>query len=100
MFLTKKQRTSVLCVILALLLVVSRDRLLFGGADAAESGRNHNADHAADSSANATPQEADSALPVMDTVELIAQLPIRKRRGLNCTKAQIARSRLQRSFTI
>lgn len=28
-------------------------------------------DHAADSSANATPQEADSALPVMDTVELI-----------------------------
>ena len=69
--LTKKQRTSVLCVILALLLVVSATGCSFAKLTQQKAGEITMPDHAADSSANATPQEADSALPVMDTVELI-----------------------------
>ena len=71
LFLTKKQRTSVLCVILALLLVVSATGCSFAELTRQKAGEITMPDHAADSSANATPQEADSALPVMDTVELI-----------------------------
>ena len=71
LFLTKKQRTSVLCVILALLLVVSATSCSFAELTQQKAGEITMPDHAADSSANATPQEADSALPVMDTVELI-----------------------------
>ena len=71
LFLTKKQRTSVLCVILALLLVVSATGCSFAELTQQKAGEITMLDHAADSSANATPQEADSALPVMDTVELI-----------------------------
>ena len=69
--LTKKQRTSVLCVILALLLVASATGCSFAELTQQKAGEITMPDHAADSSANATPQEADSALPVMDTVELI-----------------------------
>ena len=69
--LTKKQRTSVLCVILALLLVVSATGCSFAELTQQKAGEITMPDHAADSSANATPQETDSALPVMDTVELI-----------------------------
>ena len=71
LFLTKKQRTSVLCVVLALLLVVSATGCSFAELTRQKAGEITMPDHAADSSANATPQEADSALPVMDTVELI-----------------------------
>ena len=71
LFLTKKQRTSVLCVILALLLVVSATGCSFAELTQQKAGEITMPDHAADSSANATPQEADFALPVMDTVELI-----------------------------
>ena len=71
LFLTKKRRTSVLCVILALLLVVSATGCSFAELTRQKAGEITMPDHAADSSANATPQEADSALPVMDTVELI-----------------------------
>ena len=71
LFLTKKQRTSVLCVILALLLVVSATGCSFAELTQQKAGEITMPDHAADSSASATPQEADSALPVMDTVELI-----------------------------
>ena len=71
LFLTKKQRTSVLCIILALLLVVSAAGCSFAELTQQKAGEITMPDHAADSSANATPQEADSALPVMDTVELI-----------------------------
>ena len=71
LFLTKKQRTSVLCVILALLLVVSATGCSFAELTQQKAGEITMSDHAADSSANATPQEADSALPIMDTVELI-----------------------------
>ena len=71
LFLTKKQRTSVLCVILALLLVASATGCSFAELTQQKAGEITMPDHAADSSANATPQEADSALPVMDTVELI-----------------------------
>ena len=71
LFLTKKQRTSVLCVILALLLVVSATGCSFAELTQQKAGEITMPDHAADSSANATPQEAGSALPVMDTVELI-----------------------------
>ena len=71
LFLTKKQRTSVLCVILALLLVVSATGCSLAELTQQKAGEITMPDHAADSSANATPQEADSALPVMDTVELI-----------------------------
>lgn len=71
LFLTKKQRTSVLCVILALLLVVSATGCSFAELTQQKAEEITMPDHAADSSANATPQEADSALPVMDTVELI-----------------------------
>ena len=71
LFLTKKQRTSVLCVILALLLVVSATGCSFAELTQQKAGEITMPDHAADSSANATPQETDSALPVMDTVELI-----------------------------
>ena len=71
LFLTKKQRTSVLCVILALLLVVSATGCSFAELTQQKAGEITMPDHAADSSANATPQEADSTLPVMDTVELI-----------------------------
>ena len=71
LFLTKKQRTSALCVILALLLVVSATGCSFAELTQQKAGEITMPDHAADSSANATPQEADSALPVMDTVELI-----------------------------
>ena len=71
LFLTKKQRTSVLCVILALLLVASATGCSFAELTQQKAGEITMPDHATDSSANATPQEADSALPVMDTVELI-----------------------------
>ena len=71
LFLTKKQRTSVLCIILALLLVASATGCSFAELTQQKAGEITMPDHAADSSANATPQEADSALPVMDTVELI-----------------------------
>ena len=71
LFLTKRQRTSVLCVILALLLVASATGCSFAELTRQKAGEITMPDHAADSSANATPQEADSALPVMDTVELI-----------------------------
>lgn len=71
LFLTKKQRTSVLCVILALLLVASATGCSFAELTRQKAGEITMPDHAAVSSANATPQEADSALPVMDTVELI-----------------------------
>ena len=71
LFLTKKRRTSVLCVILALLLVVSATGCSFAELTQQKAGEITMPDHAADSSASATPQEADSALPVMDTVELI-----------------------------
>lgn len=71
LFLTKKQRTSILCVILALLLVASATGCSFAELTRQKAGEITMPDHAADSSANATPQEADSALPVMDTVELI-----------------------------
>lgn len=71
LFLTKKHRTSVLCVIQALLLVVSATGCSFAELTQQKAGEITMPDHAADSSANATPQEADSALPVMDTVELI-----------------------------
>ena len=71
LFLTKKQRTSVLCVILALLLVASATGCSFAELTQQKAEEITMPDHAADSSANATPQEADSALPVMDTVELI-----------------------------
>ena len=71
LFLTKKQRTSVLCVILALLLVMSAAGCSITELTRQKSGEITMPDHAADSSVNATPQEADSALPVMDTVELI-----------------------------
>lgn len=71
LFLTKKQRTSVLCVILTLLLVASATGCSFAELTQQKAGEITMPDHAADSSANATPQEADSALPVMDTVELI-----------------------------
>ena len=71
LFLTKKQKTSVLCVILALLLVASATGCSFAELTQQKAGEITMPDHAADSSANATPQEADSALPVMDTVELI-----------------------------
>lgn len=71
LFLTKKQRTSVLCVILAFLLVVSATGCSFAELTQQKAGEITMPDHAADSSANATPQEADSTLPVMDTVELI-----------------------------
>ena len=71
LFLTKKQRTSVLCVILALLLVASATGCSFAELTQQKAGEITMPDHAADPSANATPQEADSALPVMDTVELI-----------------------------
>ena len=71
LFLTKKRRTSVLCVVLALLLVVSATGCSFAELTQQKAGEITMPDHAADSSANATPQEADSALPVMDTVELI-----------------------------
>ena len=71
LFLTKKQRTSVLCVILALLLVASATGCSFAELTQQKAGEITMPDHAADSSANATPQEADSTLPVMDTVELI-----------------------------
>ena len=61
---------------IVLLLIVSAMLLALMGCSFAEltqqkSGEITMPDHAADSSANATPQEADSALPVMDTVELI-----------------------------
>ena len=71
LFLTKKRRTSALCVILALLIVASATGCSFAELTRQKSGEITMPDHAADSSANATPQEADSALPVMDTVELI-----------------------------
>ena len=71
LFLTKKQRTSVLCVILALLLVVSATGCSFAELTQQKAGEITTPDHSADSSSEATPQEVDSALPVMNTVELI-----------------------------
>ena len=71
LFLTKKQRTSVLCVILALLLVVSATGCSFAELTRQRSGEITLPDHSADPSSEAAPQEVDSALPVMDTVELI-----------------------------
>ena len=72
LFLTKKQRTSAICIVLALALTVSATGCSFAELTRQKAGEITMPDHAADSSANATPQEADSALPVMDTVELIA----------------------------
>ena len=71
LFLTKKQRTSVLCVILALLLVVSATGCSFAELTQQKAGEITMPDHAANSSSEATPQEVDSSLPVMNTVELI-----------------------------
>ena len=71
LFLTKRQRTSVLCVILALLLVVSATGCSFAELTQQKSEETTLPDHSADSSSEATPQAVDSALPVMDTVELI-----------------------------
>ena len=71
LFLTKKQRTSAICIVLALALTVSATGCSFAELTRQKAGEITMPDHAADSSANATPQEADSALPVMDTVELI-----------------------------
>lgn len=71
LFLTKKQRTSAICIVLALALTVSATGCSFAELTQQKAGEITMPDHAADSSANATPQEADSALPVMDTVELI-----------------------------
>lgn len=71
LFLTKKQRTSVLCVILALLLVVSATGCSFAELTQQKADEITTPDHSADSSSEATPQEVDSALPVMNTVELI-----------------------------
>ena len=71
LFLTKKRRTSVLCVILALLLVVSATGCSFAELTQQKSDEITTPDHSANSSSEATPQEVDSALPVMNTVELI-----------------------------
>ena len=71
LFLTKKQRTSVLCVILALLLVISATGCSFAELTQQKADEITTPDHSADSSSEATPQEVDSALPVMNTVELI-----------------------------
>lgn len=71
LFLTKKRRTSVLCVILALLLVISATGCSFAELTQQKADEITTPDHSADSSSEATPQEVDSALPVMDTVELI-----------------------------
>ena len=71
LFLTKKQRTSVLCVILALLLVVSATGCSFAELTQQKAGEITMPDHSANSSSEATPQEVDSSLPVMNTVELI-----------------------------
>lgn len=71
LFLTKKQRTSVLCVILALLLVASATGCSFAELTRQKADEITTPDHSADSSSEATPQEVDSALPVMNTVELI-----------------------------
>ena len=71
LFLTKKQKTSILCIVLALALTISATGCSFAELTRQKAGEITMPDHAADSSANATPQEADSALPVMDTVELI-----------------------------
>ena len=71
LFLTKRQRTSVLCAILALLLVVSATGCSFAELTQQKSEETTLPDHSADSSSEATPQAVDSALPVMDTVKLI-----------------------------
>ena len=71
LFLTKKQRTSVLCVILALLLVISATGCSFAELTQQKADEITTPDHSADSSSEATPQEVDSSLPVMNTVELI-----------------------------
>ena len=71
LFLTKKRRTSVLCVILALLLVISATGCSFAELTQQKADEITTPDHSADSSSEATPQEVDSALPVMNTVELI-----------------------------
>ena len=71
LFLTKKQRTSVLCVILALLLVVSATGCSFAELTQQKANEITTPDHSANSSSEATPQEVDSSLPVMNTVELI-----------------------------
>ena len=71
LFLTKKRRTSVLCVILALLLVISATGCSFAELTQQKADEITTPDHSADSSSEATPQEVDSSLPVMNTVELI-----------------------------
>ena len=71
LFLTKRQRTSVLCVILALLLVVSATGCSFAELTQQKANEITTPDHSANSSSEATPQEVDSSLPVMNTVELI-----------------------------
>ena len=71
LFLTIKRRTSVLCVILALLLVISATGCSFAELTQQKADEITTPDHSADSSSEATPQEVDSALPVMNTVELI-----------------------------
>lgn len=71
LFLTKKRRTSVLCVILALLLVISATGCSFAELTQQKADEITTPDHSADSSSEATPQEVDSALPVMNTAELI-----------------------------
>ena len=71
LFLTKKRRTSVLCVILALLLVISATGCSFAELTQQKADEITTPDHSANSSSEATPQEVDSALPVMNTVELI-----------------------------
>ncbi len=70
LFLTKKQRTSVLCVILALLLVVSATGCSFAELTRQKSGEITLPEDSDNSSPEAAPQEADAALPVMDAVAL------------------------------
>ena len=71
LFLTKKQKTSVLCAVLALLLTISATGCSFAELTQQKSNEITLPDHVADSSLEATPPAADSTLPVMNTVELI-----------------------------
>ena len=73
LFLTKKQRTSVLCVILALLLVVSATGCSFAELTRQKSGEITLPEDASSSSPEAAPQEEASSLPVMDTPALPAE---------------------------
>ena len=71
LFLTKKQKTSVLCIVLALALTVTATGCSFAELTQQKSSEITLPDHSANSSSEATPPAADSTLPVMNTVELI-----------------------------